>query len=408
MLNSLHSRGLLGLAFGLGLICATPSSGATLTAGFAEAYPGEIGASIPIFIEGAAGDSVSTLQFDIAYGQDTIHLPAVTPGPAAEEAGKMVSFTPFAPGVVRVLVAGFNQTAVGDGVIAEALFDVPADTPGGFYAVALGMVNLSDPYGIPLEVNTIGGGLQVIRDDEDAFEDDPEGEIKNTEGEEAETVVEEDEETEDVPDTFDDGTAESSGDAVTAGGPAGLSSDPDARSADASRDAGNTTVRNILDTLLGPQPAPSSGTAGRSEAGERFRNYPAVRAGAAPPTIPARTFNRRERNRPAHVSPEGETDGPALSLARGGSSSSGAWTNSDDEGEDLALAPSSAGHGEYPGASVVSDQGASGLAGQFRAPFSLSDALRGLFGAAMGLIAAALLLAVRSHLFGKVRSKPSL
>ena len=134
---------------------------ATLSMDDVDAAPGEDGLSAVVSLDSAAGDSVSGVQFDIAFDGGAMDVSAVTIGQAAAAADKELSFYRVDADTVRVIVAGLNQTAIADGTVAKASFDVDAGAAPGTYAISLMLVLLSDPYGAPVDVEIFPGSMVV-------------------------------------------------------------------------------------------------------------------------------------------------------------------------------------------------------------------------------------------------------
>ena len=196
MARAFWTWGLIGASL---VLCPAAAFAVTLTIAYSAAEVGGGRVAVPVSIDCWAGEEASTVQFDIAFDDDLMSLIDVTPGMAAADAGKQVSLSSLAPGVVRVIVAGFNQTPIPNGVIAEADFNVNAGTPAGFHTVAFGLAAVSDPYGAPLPIELLHGGIDVPGPEPAA------GEAMKAEGEpEDETADQAEDQTEDPGDGSDD------------------------------------------------------------------------------------------------------------------------------------------------------------------------------------------------------------
>ena len=75
-------------------------------------------------------EDVAGVQFDIVFDEANFELPAVETGVAADDAEKDVTFSVVGDGVARVVVIGFNQYIISDGVLANVFFDVNAGRVG--------------------------------------------------------------------------------------------------------------------------------------------------------------------------------------------------------------------------------------------------------------------------------------
>ena len=169
----------------VGLLAGGAASAATLSVGSANATADQGEITLPISVSSAQGDNPSVLQFDILYDEQAMSLPDVAVGAAAAGANKTVNAVEYAPGVVRVMVAGFNQDAIANGVALEAFFEVNPDVSPADYNVALGRVVMSDPYGNPLHVETEHGAVRVADAEvsDTPLEEDLDAEGEKREGE---------------------------------------------------------------------------------------------------------------------------------------------------------------------------------------------------------------------------------
>lgn len=105
--------------------------GATLSAGSASGAPGDLNVVVPVSLSSPPEADVSGVQFDMSYDNGRLAVSGVTIGAAASSAGKSLSWSLPSASTVRVLVSGINQEAIGDGTIANILFNVlPAASPG--------------------------------------------------------------------------------------------------------------------------------------------------------------------------------------------------------------------------------------------------------------------------------------
>jgi hypothetical protein len=94
------------------------------------------------------GDTVAGGQVDVVFDSDVMTLIGVTAGTAATSAGKSVSYSALERGVVRLIVAGMNLNAIGDGDLAQFEFVLAGGMPGGDYAIDLDGLVLSNAYGM--------------------------------------------------------------------------------------------------------------------------------------------------------------------------------------------------------------------------------------------------------------------
>lgn len=124
-------------------------AGQSLLVGTASASTGKT-VAIPVTLD-THGASITVLQFDLAYNGGEMSV-SVTPGPAAEGAGKTLAYNPEAR---RIVLAGLNQNAFADGVVA-VLRVSRRGIARRAHAIALERVSACDQYGntVPLHSNS--------------------------------------------------------------------------------------------------------------------------------------------------------------------------------------------------------------------------------------------------------------
>jgi hypothetical protein len=93
----------------------------------------------------AEGTAVSALQFDLRYSAGVLAVTA-TAGSAATDAGKLLTTTVLANGDLRVLIFGFNQTVISDGVVGS--LSIQLRTPSAAGTHTLGLANVSGATGV--------------------------------------------------------------------------------------------------------------------------------------------------------------------------------------------------------------------------------------------------------------------
>src|SRR5579862_2241149 len=77
------------------------------------------GKPVSLAMKLAAGtEAITGIQFDLEYDSAFLEI-AIDGGPAATDAGKSLRAVKIAPGKQRVLIIGFNQNAMADGVLAR-------------------------------------------------------------------------------------------------------------------------------------------------------------------------------------------------------------------------------------------------------------------------------------------------
>ncbi|MGE5644780.1 MAG: cohesin domain-containing protein [Acidobacteriota bacterium] len=142
---------LLCLASGLAL------RGAELSLSSVSVVPG--GTATVEVRYAAQGAKIAAVQFDLRYDETSFTISAGA-GPAATASGKAVGASNAGAGILRVLAAGFDQTAIRDGVVA--VLRVSARAGGrGTYPLRLSGVAAADSGGNPAGVSSIDGTVTV-------------------------------------------------------------------------------------------------------------------------------------------------------------------------------------------------------------------------------------------------------
>jgi len=108
----------------------------------------------------SAGQTVSALQFDIGYPGQAFAF-SVSSGSATNNSGKTIYASDLHPGSKRILIAGLNQTPIGDGVLTTLSIQANQATPAGFYPLAISNVVASGGSGSAVSVSASAGGLVV-------------------------------------------------------------------------------------------------------------------------------------------------------------------------------------------------------------------------------------------------------
>ncbi len=143
------------------LVAAGEAHSATLTAGQGSGLPGAADVPVSISLAAAAGQQVAALQFDLLFSSSVLSLPQVSVGAAAQAAGKSVSQSVVRSGRVRVIVAGLNQNAIADGIVAEAHFSIAAAAPDSVEAIAFTGVVLASPAGLSVPASAQAGAVTI-------------------------------------------------------------------------------------------------------------------------------------------------------------------------------------------------------------------------------------------------------
>ena len=152
---------LLSLSF---LLLLTPSlEAATLSAGSASGMPGDTNILIPITLSSSGGEEVSGFGFDLTFDISRLSFKGVSLGPKATEAGKSLSKSQPGPDSVRVMVIGFNQTVIGNGVVLNFTFDILSSATSGTAALTISSPSITDPQGQLLPASTANGGIIISK-----------------------------------------------------------------------------------------------------------------------------------------------------------------------------------------------------------------------------------------------------
>lgn len=115
--------------------------------------------SLPVTLTPGSGQSVAAVQCDIAF-PTTLALSSVAAGTTATAAGKTLSSFSLGVGSLRVVIAGFNQTAIAAGTVATLNFAV-AGNASGTLSVGLSNAVLASNTGQSVAVTTVNGGVNV-------------------------------------------------------------------------------------------------------------------------------------------------------------------------------------------------------------------------------------------------------
>lgn len=134
---------------------------ATLTVGSNSGAPGEKDILIPINLSSSSSEDVSGFNFDLNFGASRLSFREVTLGPKSTEAGKSLSTSRPSADVVRVIVIGFNQNIIENGVVLNFTFDILSSAPAGTAELNILDPSISDPQGKLLTVSTENGEIVV-------------------------------------------------------------------------------------------------------------------------------------------------------------------------------------------------------------------------------------------------------
>jgi hypothetical protein len=145
----------------LSTFAAPPASGALLTAGQATGNPGTMGVAVPITLETAAGEAVAALNFDLQYDESKLSVADVTLGAAAQAADKVIVSGLPETDIVRVIIYGENQNSIGDGVVANIVFNVSASAAPEMIPLTFTDAVAASPEAIAIELQTAPGSFEI-------------------------------------------------------------------------------------------------------------------------------------------------------------------------------------------------------------------------------------------------------
>jgi hypothetical protein len=108
----------------------------------------------------AQGSQVAALQLDLNYDAASLRISAVA-GPAATAKGKVIASADVAPGRKRILLYGFNQSVVADGVVVSLSVSAASGAPGS-YDLRLTDAIAVDQNGNVVPLATINSSLTLL------------------------------------------------------------------------------------------------------------------------------------------------------------------------------------------------------------------------------------------------------
>lgn len=148
-------------AFGLSLVMvAAVAPGATLGLGEGGSVVGADQVQIPVRLDVGADEAVAGFQFDLHFDARLIQFDRAESGPVTVAAEKSAHANVIRPGLLRVVVAGFNQNAIAAGDVIGLHFS-STDMEREAAALRLSDVILSDPFGMALPVVVVPDTLIV-------------------------------------------------------------------------------------------------------------------------------------------------------------------------------------------------------------------------------------------------------
>jgi len=134
---------------------------ATLTIGSGSGLPGAKNISIPINLTSAPSEKAGSFNLNLNFDISRLAFKTVALGPKAVEAGKSLSHSQPNPNIVRVIVIGFNQNVIGDGVVLNFTFDILDNAPPGKADLTITKPSVAEPDGKLLPVTVNNGSITV-------------------------------------------------------------------------------------------------------------------------------------------------------------------------------------------------------------------------------------------------------
>lgn len=104
---------------------------------------------------------VTGLVIDLVFPSSFTAI-SVTAGAAAAASGKLVASNTISPGVFRVLLIGFNTTALVSGEVFNVAVQIDNGTTPGNYFVNIGTAQYTNGAGWPVTTDTSGGMITVL------------------------------------------------------------------------------------------------------------------------------------------------------------------------------------------------------------------------------------------------------
>jgi hypothetical protein len=139
---------------------AAANPGATLILVDSTGTVGKTGHLVLINLVSEPGAQVAAVSFDLSFDTAQLTFKGAAAGTAALNAGKEVASSILSPGLLRVIVYGLNQTAIGDGSILKLTFDIQAGASG---AIPLKISNAAAaaPDASPVDVTPQNGTIYL-------------------------------------------------------------------------------------------------------------------------------------------------------------------------------------------------------------------------------------------------------
>jgi hypothetical protein len=142
-------------------LIVSPLEAATLSVGSGAGSSGDSNIAIPVSLSATPAEEACGFNFDLKFDKTRLDYKSATIGEKAEQAGKSLSSSRPADDVVRILVIGFNQTVIENGVVVNFTFDIKSNAPGGTAALTLVDRDISNCAGDLLSSSVQNGAITV-------------------------------------------------------------------------------------------------------------------------------------------------------------------------------------------------------------------------------------------------------
>ena len=157
------TAGIFLIGFCLFLISfgAQSTQAVTLTVGDNSGLPGET-ITIAVDLTSKVNESIAGLNFDLGFDSTRLTISGVSAGQVVTDAGKSLSYSEPAAGIVRILIFGLNQDIIADGVIADVSFDIQPTASAGPITLSLSSAAVTNPGAQAISVTTVNGLLTIM------------------------------------------------------------------------------------------------------------------------------------------------------------------------------------------------------------------------------------------------------
>ena len=129
----------------------------TLSIGSTQGVPG---ATVPVAINYTTDTNAPALQFDLWFGTNYLQWGGVIPGNALSD--HLVATNIISPGVLRVLILSFSNTAISNGVLVTVPFLIASNSPDHDEFLTFSNVLVVDPQAEVVPSASTNGVLSIL------------------------------------------------------------------------------------------------------------------------------------------------------------------------------------------------------------------------------------------------------